>query len=463
MEIGGLMNPILRAILQVSFLICALVIVLPGVVFADKFVDLNSQTGGILHRPERSNPYLATVQTLKSHQWSDADDPRLIMDYSEALVETDAEVPGELKGKTPIIFRFALAYHDLLRGETKESKQIFSALRDDKAGMLFGYVGLLELAKYTGNIMSMEPLLHELKRDITGGMFAPKWVLPYFEATYDLNVGKYDEVAEMIRNAQVREALDQNMVNELQVPLLLRQNHLREARTQLAHSAQTQDSIIAGADIIAAKDGYEVSSKLLKKKMLQFPLMRKVAEAYVYHSLEVVHFDYKLSVPYLNILVALQQKKTYDVPLKLGLANALFDTGDPLKILRTTELLSELHYADDFLFYDLMAAKLALFAKNPVDYKKYMKRAKEKAPLNVAVLWFSYQVAEREKDYGAALKDLEELLRTEPNNVFYLTAKAKTYAKLGRKNEAQNVVKQIMDSKRYFATYQRDELRNIVR
>ncbi len=89
-------------------------------------------------------------------------------------------------------------------------------------------------------------------------------------------------------------------------------------------------------------------------------------------------------------------------------------------------------------------------------------KAKEKAPIDAAVLWLAYQEAEREKDYDAALLALAPLFQADPHNVFVLLAEAKAYSMLGRMDDAHRVALELMQSKRYIDQSQRDKIRMIL-
>ena len=92
------------------------------------------------------------------------------------------------------------------------------------------------------------------------------------------------------------------------------------------------------------------------------------------------------------MLSELEQKRSFDIGLKLNFANLLFNTGDPLKGLANDRLRKEIRSLDDFVDYDLLIAKLSLQLPES-DARSYMLKhlniAKEKSPLNISVLWLS--------------------------------------------------------------------------
>lgn len=433
--------------------VCAIELIAPQLVrAAGPKIVVDARTG-IASRPAS----FATIRRLlDKHRWSDGDDPRLVMTYCEALVETNAEVPEALGVLAPTVFRFATGYWTLLRGDSKAAAKVFNSLLEDKRGGRYGYIGLLEKAQYTGNIASMGPLLDGLSRARQDGLAVPVWVEPYFRGVYSLGVGKYREVAELVQVARVQGDLQGSMLIELQVPLLLREDRLSEAKLLLANTRPlTQELIVSHANIVAVDEGYEASSHLLKDRLEQFPHMWKVAEAYLFHALETVRFDNRRSVPYLNALVDLQRRRPYDIRLKLLLANALFDTGDPIAAL-TQSLLEDLRSADEFVSYDLLVAKLALLSQSLATYKNSVDKASAKAPLDPSVLWFSYQAADRLGANTTALENLNELLRPDPRNLFVLEALVKTYSKLGQEIEAQRIAEQIKSVRRNVGAHHLD-------
>ncbi|AMP05359.1 hypothetical protein CPter91_3018 [Collimonas pratensis] len=408
---------------------------------------------------------------LQRYKWSLDSDPRLLIVYCEAILETEAALPEEMKNSSDVSNKFAQAYLMLLRGKTRDSNLLFDELVNTQGGEVFGFVGLLEQSLFTGNITSLGQVLEKLKSSFSDDSHIPIWILPYYEATYNLKMGRYKDVTNILQMAKINKSLSKYTIEQFEIAIAIPQNQFAEARKILKHMGSNgdadQNSILNEADILAAELGFPASSMFLSRKMREYPEMWLVKKAFINHSLEAIHFDQKLSIPYLNMLSELEQKRNFDVNLKLNLASLLFYTGDPIKGLLSKKLRDEIKPLEDFVNYDLLIAKLSLRSTETEKQfytMRYLDIAKEKAPLNISVLWLSYQIAEMNKKYDECMENLNQILFVDPFNVDALVAKAKTYNKLGEIKEAKNLAHKMLyeKNKRKISIDLRKELQNVL-
>lgn len=401
-----------------------------------------------------SQSYLKIIERYKAYDWAQESYPDTLMVYCSSLVEAKSPIPSNLKPPSVPrhIAQFAEAYVMMLQGHVRKSRSIFDNLITQSSGKAWGYVALLELALYTQNITSMEPLLSGLSSQKEKGGWIAERALPYYSLMYHYYMANYEEAVPLAKKLAEDLQDDDEQSAIVNISLLLRENHFAHARGALQNAyslyGETQDLILTESDILLLRSGFESSAQFLEEKTKTYPEKWKVKQQYAFDLLETGRQSVVDEA--VKIIMETAQTRLHDLPTVIIAAGALLDFGYYKDAGKLMDELSRLPAPPtEFMTYNLLMAKADSLSERQYSLKNNLAEARKMSPMDPSMLWLSYRVAMSEGNSEVALDILRKLLHLDPYNQAALASMAEMYAKLEQWDKVREPAQKLLSSKRH--------------
>lgn len=405
------------------------------------------------------------VELGMRHDWPYGGDPEVLMTYSRALLETGKEVPDTLrtpKAKRSVAL-FVGAHTDLVRGRIAQAESVFWSLTKSADAKAWGYIGLLEQSAALRDFPAMRQIIAEFRTNSDLENLFP-WVVPHY-TTFRLSaLGKYRELAELLKAPGVVRHLRGQDVALLRSDILVRNNEFAEAHAvvdrEIAKSGLTADLVYAKATITSAERGLRASSKYLRASqkllprawVLEFHAVLHETEARIMSPTQTAHK-----------LVGLGFERTFDAAGTIGTASLLEDlVATPV----ATALIEQLNLADEdlrrYATYHIWFAKAHLKERRTESMDLAVRRAIETDPANSGLLWLQYEIARTNRNHVGAIEVLSRMLELDPHNKSAMRAATRVYEDAGQLNDVITMGRRFLESKRAIGAIAEKDVRDRV-
>jgi len=370
-------------------------------------------------------------------------DPRIIMIYCDALVETKRPLPREMVS-APVpqhVRNFINGYYSFRQGKLRESLRIFSELAQDKDHHIWGNLGILEFSLGTGSISNMKRPLESLENEaIKTSSVARTWSLPFYKAWYSFYSGQYDEV-DNILNYQ-KDSLDSLELSELKVTVLLRLDRLDEAEEIIRRMPPGyQITAELESTLIKLKYGSKKWLEFLHEKRNKYPKFWKIESQYADALVDSGQIDAAMEVRR-----KLAHERPFDVFIQLSFASHQLYHGN---FEEAKKYLVRLDYPPEVSYYDVLLAEM--YSKQNQDMKawEYLRLAKKQFPGSPYALSGIMGMALKKRDYDEMYSALKEKLASDPNDIVTLLSAMFVHCLRKEYDEVWQIEKRINGSKRY--------------
>jgi tetratricopeptide (TPR) repeat protein len=396
--------------------------------------------------------YDEILNRLNSQQWERDTDPRNIMFYCAALVETKRQLPREIT--SPSIPRhvseFVQGCYSFRQGKLRESLRIFSELARDKDHHLWGDIGLLAFSLETGNISNMKRPLERLEAEAKKNPAVVRtWDLLYYKAWYAFYSGNHEEVEQILNNH--KDSLAALGLSELKVTVLLRQDRFDEAE-EIIRKIPSGYQVRAGLDseLIKLKYGSKKCLEYLRKKKTEYPRFRGLESKYADALVDTGEVEAATEVR-----KKLVQERPFDFFVQLAFAAHQLYHGN---LEEAKDYLIRLDYPPEVNYYDVLLA--AMYKKQNLDMKawEYLGLAKKLFPRSPYVLSGIMSMALKERDFDKQYAALKESLEIDPNDIATLVAAMFVHCFRKEYDQVLQAEKRINASKRYVDPEMREKI-----
>jgi hypothetical protein len=339
------------------------------------------------------------------------------------------------------IAQFAQGYYNFRQGKLKDASEAFERLAHNKEHHLWGDIGMLVYAHYTGSISNMrEPLLSaegEAKGDPS---LLRKWSVPFYEAWYCSDSGRDDRVWAIL--AEPGSSLDPFQVAELKAYLLLKGDKFDEAQDIIK-------SMPPEYQLTASLESTLIELRYGNKKWLDY-LRRKRKECPQFWVIERQYGDALIAggdvSAGLEILKKLVDSRTFDFNVQLDYAaQRLYHVKDET----AAQYLLQLNYPSDLTKYDVLLSQLYLDRKMYAESERQLMIAKKLFPRSYDVLLGILTLSIEQRDNDRAYQAARELLEVYPNDIGALLLSMEAYCFRHEYDKARAMENRIKESKRY--------------
>lgn len=412
----------------------------------------------------RAYEYRQVVDLGERTNWKGAEDPRVLMAYCRALLETGRLIPHALRApNTPEhASSFGMAYWELLRGRVTYSEQQFRNLQKIKG--FWGYVGELEIALTINDFSSMARVLKDSRSAIASAPASVSSTMHYYSLLHLQGTAEYDHLGEEL-DTEAGRSLPPEWTAPMHATLLLRRNEFARAHEKLdAALAKVEfdsDVVLAKASVLAAEKGTAVAAEYLKGLSQKYP---KAWPLMVHAS----WYEFEASLISREELVArlasLGRSHPYIVSPLTVLASMLaaLEAGAAAQqVLENIPLL-----ADElvrFQAYSVMLAKWDLEAGLKHSFVNNVNRAREMYPADPEPLWLLYTAARKDGNWSQALQAVNALLKLDPHDKAALQALTRVLEDAGRWSMVVEAGERFLASRRAISEQARKEVQERVR
>jgi len=399
--------------------------------------------------------YDTLLTELANHNWDTESDPRIIMIYCDALVETNKPLPGSmlLPSVPQYVRNFIRGYYNFRQGKLKESIKTFSELAQDRANHAWGDLGILTFSLATGSITNMKDPLDRLEREAERiPEMVQKWEIPFYKAWYNYYTGHYDEVARMLD--QRSHDFDSAQLSELRVTMLLRNDEFDKAEQIIRRMPSTYQATVAlEADLVKLKYGTKKWLEYLREKRKKFPQFWLLESEYADALSGEGQFD-----EVTEIRKRLVKNRPFDFVMHLALASHMLFHG---KFEDAKEYLLRLDYPSEVDYYDVLLSEMYEKENQKTKSREYLMLASKLFPKSPYVLSRMKGIAIKERNYASVHNIIREQLDNDPNDIeilvfaMYVRCMGKDY------NDMSHIEAQINKSKRFVSEGMRERIEHI--
>lgn len=396
--------------------------------------------------------YNEILTKLNGTQWEREADPKTIMTYIDALVETKRPLPREMVSPpTPHhVSKFIHGYYSFRQGKLRESLRIFSELARDKEHHIWGDLGILEFSLGTGSISNMKNPLESLDEEARKTPAVLRiWDLPFYKAWYCFFSGHYDEADRILTD--YKDSIDPVRLSELKVTMLLRLDRFNEAE-EIIKSMPPGYQVTAELEsaLVRLKYGSKKWLEFLREKRKKYPQFWIIESKYADALVDAGQID-SASEAYKKLAHA----RPFDVFIQLAFVSHQLYHGN---FEEAKDKLIHLDYPPEVSYYDVLLAKM--FSKQNLDMKawEHLRLAKKQFPRSPYALSGIMGLALKERNYDEMYSALKESLEIDPNDIATLLAAMFVHCLRKEYDEAWQVEKRINGSKRYFDQEMRERI-----
>lgn len=406
------------------------------------------------------------VLELRNHPWEREHDPRLVIQYVNALFQTGRPLPSSLR--EPAVPRsiaiFAHAYLALAKGNFKEAVPAFRELTALPGAEQWGYLGLLEAAIHAENPTEMRVFVGRLKTLVNGETDA--WSVPLYIAMSHLFSGDYEALKSFLADTHHR--LHPVERASLEVRLLLRSNDFQRARSVIrdvpARYRDDANIVLSLADVIETELGPDAYATYMDEQIRRLPAMWYLQVERAYRLLEAGNqHAVKRGVALLK--GALKEKKL-DVVGQLQIANALLDKEYGDAFADAVRRLSDSYGYVPLYHASLARAHLLVSrAKRGGERERELERAQAEieraigmSPWSPDVLWVQYRIEREQGRNDRAIGVLRSILHIDPHDVFANVELVEMCERTGRDDDALATADVVRSERRYISSDLRDRV-----
>ena len=387
--------------------------------------------------------YDEVLNRLSGKQWEKEGDPRTIMIYCDALVETQRPLPREMVSP-PVpqyVSKFIHGYYSFRQGKLRESLRVFSELAQDKEHHIWGDLGILEFSLGTGSISNMKRPLESLEEEAKKTpAVARTWDLAFYKAWYGFYSGQYDEVDQILNDC--KDSIDAVRLSGLKVAVLLRQDRFNEAEEIIKRMPP-------GYQVTAESESALIKLKYGSKKWLEF-LREKRKKYPQFWVIESEYADALVDSGQIDAATEVRKKlahaRPFDVFIQLAFAAHQLYHGN---FDEAKDYLARLDYPPEVSYYDVLLARM--YEKQNLDTKawEYLRLAKKQFPRSPYALSGIMGMALKERDFDEMYSAQKERLEIDPNDITTLLSAMYVHCLRKEYDEVWQVEKRISGSKRY--------------
>ncbi len=387
--------------------------------------------------------YTAVLDRLSNVQWEREDDPRTIMMYCDALVETRKPLP-EAMISPPVpqhVSKFTRGYYSFRQGKLREGLKIFSEIVEDKKHHVWGDLGVLVFSLETSSIANAKRPLDVLEREAgRDPALSQKWNLPFYRTWYNFYCGRYDEVDKILRDYE--DNLDARGLSELKVTMLLMKDKFSEAERMIRRmSPGYQWTAVLESELIKLKYGHQKWLEFLREKRKQYPRFWMIESKYADALVESGQIDSAT-----KIRKKLVEVRPYDFLMQLALAAHILYHGN---FEDARGYLLRLDYPPEVSYYDVLLSEMYSRQNQAAKAWECLKLAKKLFPKSPYVLTGIMGMALNARDYDMAYRAVKEKLEIDPNDIETLVLAMLVYCLRREYNEVLRVETQIEGSRRH--------------
>jgi hypothetical protein len=401
------------------------------------------------------------VKELNNYQWGKQNDPQMLMIYCGALRETNQDLTEFLKKNSLAGYQrdFAKGYYDLISGNYRDADAKFLDLTGTEDGRIWGYIGILEYALYTQNIVSLgsylgSPLQRLKEAAENNPLSVPSWVIPYYSAWYSFYTFNFSQDIKILEKQGYYKELGPLIELTLKMQLFIKDNNLgaaEETFKTLSEPLSHYQSIIAlWSSIIKIRRGPEEAAKFLAQKHKLYPLAWKIEREYAQALIDAGQVQAGL-----DMLKKLAERRPFDLMLQLQLAEDLLVHERGKGVI---DIFRKFQNPIEIPSYNTLLAVLEI---------KYGREKKARERINFARLvypkcpsatWATFWLEEKKNNYKKAEQALNDILDLDPHEVQALGDLVKINYLTGKYEDVISNSKKIIDSGRFIPVELSDKI-----
>lgn len=398
--------------------------------------------------------------------WTYANDPEVLMAYSESLAETARTIPDALR--VPKVHKsialFVEAYADLIKGHVNRAETTFLSLARSGDAKHLGYIGLLELSVTLRDFPAMSEWLAAFRNE-PGLEQQFRWIVPSYTANYLAGLGKYGELTQFLDRQEVARTLPTEEMAIWRAVIVKRYNDFSTAHSAI-DSAIAKGGLSAAlvntkAMLISSERGSQAGREYLKASQELIPRAWPVEFHRVVYEVDGGLISPEQAV---DALVDIAKRRQHDAAAVLVVASTLEGLRASVASIYVVNTLP-LPIEDllRFASYQILLAKSHFNAGDTHSMNVAIERAQRMDPANPELLWLEYEIALTRKDYEPALKALSKLLNLDPYDKPALKAAMHVYEEMGRWDDVIEAGERFLQSRRVVSSRSETEVRERIR
>ncbi len=357
--------------------------------------------------------------------WNSSSDPKLLIEYcsdqfSERNNVTDCSLAPNSAEQAKL---FANALWKVWSGHTHQAEEKFKQLQQEEAWLLWGKVGLLELANHTGNQNKLGLLLDRFKQDFLSSkndIFIQSY--NYFELWHAHSSLEWVELEDLLNKYTIEQITSNSELLFMQSSIYLASGQkeklgklLNQARPEAKKSAYYVYSLVYLTDL---KLNVIESDSIIKRFAITRPEDDSLALAKA--RLELLDDNKAVSEAALKKILDITKSHKKDVRFLLDIREILFSNHkfEAAKLVFKSTDLAGVVLEDFVMFKTVLAWEFIL--KNRFDYAiSKLEEALNMAPRDLAANWLKVLIAKKLERPDLVQNSLKVLLDANPYNQSY--------------------------------------------
>lgn len=390
--------------------------------------------------------------------------PYSIMLLCSALYELDSNVEQFFKryGSNSHIYKFAIAYNDLLNGDINAAKSKFQRLKHSSAlsESYLGIVGLFETSIFLQNYVSLESLIDDTSSEKKMSDDIEEAIL-YYSLLYSSLTSDFASASKIITEMDKKVVNSELTIKMIDAEIKVSENKISDALKIVNEAISTlgpfQELLLLKSSILSLRNGHESGLQFIENVIDDNDYMWQLKLTKYFQLLGKVEHDKPSDV--VSKIVAIANDRRKDIPTLLSICNGLLDYGYHVEAGNLINLFfGKTKNQFDFFMSNLFMAKFHYFLGEKTRFEVSLNAAKQQAPNDIGLLLFLYDLAIEDREYNQANQILDKILLSDPYNIEVLYEKITTCAALKQWGNVISLSDQFFNIGRYAESEVKEEI-----